>query len=295
MPGMKDDFSDIRFSDYKRTLPYWIESYTSRTSATVWVKLTETDTAAKEFFLYYGNGAAVSESSGTSVFPFFDDFPGSSVNTALWEYEYGSGATVSGGILTLENIKASIRPKTAYGTGYALRCYIRTAHFGEAGVAVVRREHVGFGLAETYPYTYQAARFYGETGYGGVYNNYNGSHVYDAIEGWTANTWGVFEVRRLASSALYLVNDANLNTISTQYNTGSLKAFLYTNNQGGTVKLEADWVLIRSTAATEPTCTISGSGINPAYPILIRYQLLLSAPTLTATQVDDTIQLEWVC
>jgi len=99
MPGMNDDFSDIRFSDYYRTLPYWIESSTTRSTATVWVKLTETGEAAREFFLYYGNGAAASESDGDDVFDFFDDFSGTSLDTDKWTQVNGVTPSFSSGIL----------------------------------------------------------------------------------------------------------------------------------------------------------------------------------------------------
>lgn len=90
VPGMNKDYSDLRFSDYWRTLPYWIQSYTEYVSATVWVKLIETGQPGREFFYYYGNGKATSESSGDAVFLFFDDFPGSEINTSKWTFNKGS-------------------------------------------------------------------------------------------------------------------------------------------------------------------------------------------------------------
>lgn len=79
---MKPDFSDIRFYDPTtyQELPYWIESKIDSTTATVWVK-TRTSSA---IYLYYGNPAATSSANGASTFQFFDDFSGTTINTAKW-------------------------------------------------------------------------------------------------------------------------------------------------------------------------------------------------------------------
>ncbi|MCF1196862.1 DUF2341 domain-containing protein, partial [Mangrovimonas futianensis] len=71
-PGMKADFSDIRFYDggTGEELPYWIEKMTSSFSADVWIKTGATNKVS----MYYGNPSATSSSSATAVFDFFDDF-----------------------------------------------------------------------------------------------------------------------------------------------------------------------------------------------------------------------------
>jgi len=72
----QDDFSDIRFtkSNGETKLDYWIEEYTSGSQATVWVELDSIPTGGANFYLYYGNSDATSESSGLNTFLDFDDF-----------------------------------------------------------------------------------------------------------------------------------------------------------------------------------------------------------------------------
>ena len=61
---MNLDFSDIRFRDANGVdLPYWIESYTAGSSATVWVKVTSIPNGTSTIYMYYGNPHATSASS----------------------------------------------------------------------------------------------------------------------------------------------------------------------------------------------------------------------------------------
>jgi len=98
-PGMADDFRDIRFAEVSGVkCSYYIESYVSRTSAVVWVNVPDANQAY--MVVYYGNGQVISESNGSNVFDFFDDFLGTTLNTSVWtKTSYGT-AGVSGGILS---------------------------------------------------------------------------------------------------------------------------------------------------------------------------------------------------
>jgi len=99
LPGMRNDFRDIRFSQINgKKCDYWIESYTSRTSAVVWI---EVPTASQRGLnLHYGNGKAVSESSGANTFDFFDDFEDGSIDLTKWSVTSGNSIwSESGGTL----------------------------------------------------------------------------------------------------------------------------------------------------------------------------------------------------
>lgn len=76
----KSDFSDLRFTNSAGALlDYWIESYTAKTTATVWVELDSVPIApgTAEFYLYFGNSAAASLSNGAATFIIFNS--GSSI------------------------------------------------------------------------------------------------------------------------------------------------------------------------------------------------------------------------
>jgi hypothetical protein len=106
---VKDDFSDLRFtkSDGTTLLGYWVESYTSGISATVWIAFDSiaASPSTTNFYMYYGNSGATSASSGVSTFLFFDDFLGSSLSSQWTFVQYytnsPSSYSVSGGELRL--------------------------------------------------------------------------------------------------------------------------------------------------------------------------------------------------
>ncbi len=79
---MQADFDDIRFFDVASNteLPYWMESKTNGSSATIWIKTG----ANNNIYMYYGNPGATSTSSGTGLFEFFDDFRGTTIDTSKW-------------------------------------------------------------------------------------------------------------------------------------------------------------------------------------------------------------------
>lgn len=95
----EDDFADLRFtsSDGETLLSYWIESYTSGTSAVVWVKLPSLPASpdTTDFYIYYDNSGASSAASGADTFIIFND--GSSLTgwTAVSDVSSGDDVTWS--------------------------------------------------------------------------------------------------------------------------------------------------------------------------------------------------------
>ncbi|PJA22539.1 hypothetical protein COX58_01940, partial [archaeon CG_4_10_14_0_2_um_filter_Archaea_38_6] len=73
---MQADCDDIRFYTTNGTkLNYWIESGCNTASTSVWVKVQFIPyNASITFYAYYGNSTVNSESNGSAVFHFFDDF-----------------------------------------------------------------------------------------------------------------------------------------------------------------------------------------------------------------------------
>ena len=69
--------------------------------AIVWVKFDSiaASPGSSYFYMYYGNESAVSASDGEATFLFFDDFPGSSIDTDKWDGDTGD-TSVADSILT---------------------------------------------------------------------------------------------------------------------------------------------------------------------------------------------------
>lgn len=73
---MQNDFDDIRFYDGTNELPYWIESKTDGSTATIWFKTHATTSTSSNIDIYYGNSLATTSSNGSTLFSYFDDFEG---------------------------------------------------------------------------------------------------------------------------------------------------------------------------------------------------------------------------
>jgi len=114
---MQSNFNDLRFTDSGGTtsIPYWVETYVTSGSSTVWVKVpTLTGSAVTDIFMYYGNASVAAGSSGTSTFKFFDDFEDNNLseysgdvslfaNSASIYHEGNYGLSASAGNTTAQN------------------------------------------------------------------------------------------------------------------------------------------------------------------------------------------------
>jgi len=105
---------DIRFLDSGscKPMPYWIESGINTTTTTIWIKMPVLPSSAfRTIKMYYGNSSAPAVSNGDSTFVFFDDFPGSSLNTTKWS-SFGSNSSYS---ITNSKINISAGNSSAVG------------------------------------------------------------------------------------------------------------------------------------------------------------------------------------
>ena len=119
----RTDFGDVRFtgSDGVTQLSCWMEAYTSGDKATFWVKVTDDlSSTARTIYLYYGNSVVTTTSNGDNTFLFFDDFPGSSLDTTTkWTITYGT-PLVENGYVKFQGVER-IRSKSTFGTNTSLR------------------------------------------------------------------------------------------------------------------------------------------------------------------------------
>ena len=136
----KTDFSDIRFtaSDGITLLSAWNESQYDGDNVTVWIKISDNLTSSDvKIYLYYGNYGASAYWDGDSTFIFFDDFPGSSIDTNKWSGDTAY-TTVSGGICTLTATGGdrNIQGKTFVSPPYAMETLtmIETGKYSGVGL-----------------------------------------------------------------------------------------------------------------------------------------------------------------
>lgn len=256
-PGMRYDFRDIRAADERGTaIPLYIESVTEFSSAFVWFKLPAN---TEKFFLYYGNGAVLSASSGADVFDFWDDFLGSSINTSVWNVG-GSGGTVSGSVLTMQHAYLSgyIESKTTFAPNSLVE--IRASH--QSG----QRGPLGFRNISTE----KAAAWQGAAGslksdHKFAHNGSSGDWDNDGVD--RSGAFHVYGVAHIAAGPKYYVDYTYRGQITTTIpGAVNLPVHVYAYYGEGYVK--ADWVRVRKYQATEPVLTLGKKSTNQpkSYP-----------------------------
>ncbi|MDD4987189.1 MAG: DUF2341 domain-containing protein, partial [Dehalococcoidales bacterium] len=114
---VQNDGDDIRIVDADNTtvLSHCLTEFNyADQTAMVWAKVPSISAGTKSIYLYYGNGAASSTSSGSDTFLFYDDFSGASLDTGKWQGSTGS-VVVSGGEARIAGNGVAIYSKTDLG------------------------------------------------------------------------------------------------------------------------------------------------------------------------------------
>jgi len=277
VPDCQADFDDIRFtgSDGTTLLDYWIESISGEV-ATIWVEMSLAE-GYTTVYLYWGNAAATAVSDGDATFPFFDDFPGSSLDTTTkWDLKSG-GVTVSGGILSLASGK--IHQKTAVTGPVILRSLAKWSDATQwKNIGLVKS-----GANDAH--LFQAKN----TGTALIArSNNNGGIQQEAADvgDYCDDTYRVVELAAVAADSFKYYIPA-----------GTLEATL-TYNIGTSLKVQAeatdttvyiDWVLIRKYAATEPTVTIEAEEYQKAASETLKISLSEALDLLKPFSVSDSI------
>ena len=256
----ESDYDDIRFTkaDGTTLLDYWIES-SSATVATIWVKVPSLPTGDTTGYLYYGNPQAVSESNGSAVFDFFDDFLGDTLDTLKWDNLTGSGVSISNSIVKAtasSNAEYGIQSKNNLGTNIAIRARVYPHDYGDT--SKIDRLTIRLGQPGNYCIAFYS--FVDVTYCKKYAHNLGGTlSATDILGGSSA--WFIQEAKLGSSSAKYTVNNANEVVNSTNYYGDSGKCALTAYASGAVI--EMDWILVRKYTATEPTVSAWGSEESP--------------------------------
>jgi hypothetical protein len=133
---MQSDFDDLRFTDSSgtTTVNYWIESYTSSDTATVWLEVPSLPASGSaDIYMYYGNVGVQTTGVAANVFTFYDGFEDDNTteysgDTSLfdtdttfnYEWAYGLDAGANGAQKTTDGI---YRTGTTISQGSTIRFF----------------------------------------------------------------------------------------------------------------------------------------------------------------------------
>jgi len=267
--GCESDYDDIRFtsSDGTTLLNYWIEESDS-SSATIWIKIPSVADGDTTCYLYYNYGSASAVSSGSNTFACFDDFPGSSLDTNVWDTSGGGSVVVSGGEAVITG-QMSTAMKTALGTGYAFRARMKTNNWdaqvsGGAqciGFATGADDETGC-IQQNFSHhsaTFKKALIQTVNEWAGYY-----SYANPDSGDWSADTYHYIEVRRYSDHAEVWIDGVQqvVGATDANYPTGNLKAYFKCDVSAQITTV--DYCCVRQCAATEPT--VSAWGVETMLP-----------------------------
>jgi hypothetical protein len=247
----RTDFGDVRFTDDDGTtlLDYWMEEKVDSDYAVFWVEVADDlSTNPATIYIYYGKSDATTTSDGAATFPFFDDFPGSSIDTTKWNT--AGTVTVSNSICTLgpSSVFNRIYSKTAFGYG-GFRAKVRTTAVSYGTLMDIddTPTYNNFILCDVYPYTDNF----------GVRTRRDGGTVY-TLKTTTPEDTNFHKQDTLwaSSSEVKVVLDGNVNT-QTQGVPGdspNLVIRFEVNGASEPTKItEIDWVFRRKYVSPEPS------------------------------------------
>ncbi len=253
---VNDNFSDLRFtsSDETTLLPYWIESYNSGVSAIVWIKIDSipSDPFSKTIYIYYDNPSATSVSNGNTTFDFFDDFPGTTLDTTKWNINSGlegSQFAVTGGNLQMTagtGIAGELQGKISFSYPIIKENRLRfssTLTNLDMGVVLVNTLYVNDIGAYTRNTNGKIAFFCRSNGsltihYDIVMPGMDSYHIYKFI--WQSSNVGLYQDNILIDSITSNIPTVNLSDYYRVDATGFGTQYI-------------DWTRIRKYASPEPT------------------------------------------
>ncbi len=99
-------------------VPFFVEQCNSA-KTTLWVKYSSLASGLRSLKLYYGNFLAPTVAvNSASIFPFYDGFDGTSIDTNLWTINDATGWSVGNGQLRGTNSSGRLTSKSTFNAGY---------------------------------------------------------------------------------------------------------------------------------------------------------------------------------
>ncbi|MFH0832946.1 MAG: DUF2341 domain-containing protein [Candidatus Aenigmatarchaeota archaeon] len=259
------DYADVRFSYYvsssgsETQLNYWLEN-----EKQVWLNVTSLPGNKETLvYMYYGNPSATSPSDVEKTFEFFDDFTGTTINTAKWN-ENDAGEYISqGNMIIITNGQGTWDSTTMFTDADFsfgnIELTFKIKPMCQRGTTYKETTMVGWknkGTGNSYTDMPHAIYFTEQAGANTV------SIYEDGIKKWSGGTfvcgtqyWGKIKLKSAGADYYISTDGANWNNLytGTSSNEAPLKVG-FTHYQGGDTYI--DDFLIRKYASAEPSVAI---------------------------------------
>lgn len=255
-PSAKNDIGDLRFKTQGGAdVPAWVEQVTGvapNRVAWIWLKVPLDLGTNQSIYCQYNNGPGVPASNGNNVFELFDDFDGTSLDAAKWEYKNGSGGlTISGGEAVI--------------TGNATFRQIGSVNTQPDG-----REVVGRVYPPTTTLSYVGDFGFREYGSGdncmfrndwdtqGTSQFLRNNSTITELDARYQSAYYRLRVRRSGGAASVLINDVQKASGASGAPTAAKNIpLLHVYDSGSTSKV--DWIAVKKYQVTEPAYSSAGT------------------------------------
>ncbi|MFH8086888.1 MAG: DUF2341 domain-containing protein [Candidatus Aenigmatarchaeota archaeon] len=278
-PSGKNQSGDIRFtaSDGVTLLSFWVENVVGTAPnrvAYIWVKVADNLDTSKDVYIYYGNPNSTNASNGDNTFLFFDDFPGTTIDTTKWNIVYSEGWSVSGSDLIGTSSSGRITTNSTFSGTVAVETKTYCAYLNQNGYHIL-----GFYINSS-------------SCFGFLHHLENNRDYYINNGSWTSfgstsptntNLLTKIIVKDNNLVDLMVLNYDNLSVIKSQSNISHTlgskpislgrrydEAFL-----GQTYNNHWDWIIVRKYISPEPSFYSSGAEEVSINTAVIRRRLLI--------------------
>ncbi|RLF66771.1 MAG: hypothetical protein DRN30_01535, partial [Thermoplasmata archaeon] len=284
-------------------IPYWIEhDENGNPTGNIWVRVNLTANQPKEFYVYYGSSTAPSYSDGDSVFEFFDDFEGTSLDTNKWDTPISSDGShsVSNSLLKIQKrniplkytvngkIKIYARSKREDSSGYSYGQIMFTDktgiygidHYNTIGIQVL--DNGAYSKDDTLVYMTVRSSYYG---YSRDYSTSISDYGTNFVTQW-------LEIDTVAKEMKAGIENNELNTINYEngiYDNNNVLVqlsnpnTLYLGYNWDNTYVDFDWVFVRKYSSTEPSVSYgseeTGSWTIDGYTYTKRRKVTITSTT----------------
>jgi len=284
------DGSDIRFTraDSTTPQPYWIETWNPGGTSHIWVRADSIPPGTNIcLYIYHGNPAASSESNGDNVFDFFDNFPGTAIDTAKWTIVNGTGWSVANGELRGTNTTGRLISRATFSAPITQELRIRAITLPPHGATVA-----SFFISSSDFFSLIPAPPHVGTWILGANPPYN---IHIGVVFPDGNIPLLVRLSAFSTSArLTIIRlDTNVTTYDGTFTSPTSGESIMLGRRGNETFLwEAydtywDWIRIRQFASPEPTISI-GTEERGTLAALILKDFTIHHPAIKSFEVIDT-------
>jgi len=278
---MNADCSDIRFTSTDNSMhSYWLDKDCDTTDTRFWVKIPSIPSTGTAIYMYYSNTTAVSASSGTDTFIFFDNFDDNDYS-ANWETHDRSYTSTANSIATEETggqqkLSGTTVSGTDRGNGLRTGDTFPTPIVFEADrVSYSGTGQRSLGFIHMYTDDNNCVSYGGGIGYNGNAGRHARISYINGSRGTTESISSTddygnhrFGIKHDGTNAVFFVDGTQMATLAaSQLTSVKVGTSSWLRSLTDTIDVRFDNARVRQYASTEPTTSFKEEETSEQAPV----------------------------